>query len=100
MPSTPKHMVMYKAFNWEPPAFAHVGLLQDDSRQKLSKRDLATEIRGFEKDGFFAEALVNFVALFGWSHRLGDDFINLQDLVKSVGSSSINVTCMIGLTWC
>ncbi|KAL2048544.1 hypothetical protein N7G274_000456 [Stereocaulon virgatum] len=83
MPSTPKHMVLYKAFDWEPPTFAHVGLLLDDSRQKLSKRGLASDIRGFERDGFFPEALLNFVALFGWSHRLGDDFINLQELVKN-----------------
>ena len=100
MPSTPKHMVLYKAFDWDPPTFAHVGLLLDDSRQKLSKRGLASDIRGFERDGFFAEALINFVALFGWSHRLGDDFINLQKLVKNVGSSSIRVTCMVRLTWC
>jgi glutamyl-tRNA synthetase len=99
MPSTPKHIVLYKAFDWEPPTFAHVGLLLDDSRQKLSKRGLASDIRGFERDGFFAEALINFVALFGWSHRLGDDFINLQELVRNVGSNSIRVTCMVRLTW-
>ena len=87
MSSTPKHMVMYNAFDWEPPTFAHVGLLQDPARQKLSKRDLATNIRGFEANGFFAEALVNFVALFGWSHKLDDDFLGLQDLVKIVRSA-------------
>jgi len=79
---------MYNAFNWEPPTFAHVGLLQNDSRQKLSKRDLSLDIRSFEKDGIFAEALVNYVALFGWSHRLGDDFLPLQDLIENVSSSS------------
>jgi glutamyl-tRNA synthetase len=88
MSSTPKHIIMYNAFNWEPPTFAHVGLLQNDSRQKLSKRDLSLDIRSFEKDGIFAEALVNYVALFGWSHRLGDDFLPLQDLIENVSSSS------------
>lgn len=84
MPSTPKHMFMYHAFNWEPPIYAHVGLLQDPTRQKLSKRDLSSDIRELEREGIFPEALVNYVALFGWSHRLGTDFISLQDLVKNV----------------
>ena len=86
MSSTPKHMVLYNAFNWEPPVFAHVGLLQDSSRQKLSKRDGALEIRSYRDEGIFPEALVNHVALFGWSHRLGDDFMDLQCLVKNVSS--------------
>lgn len=80
-------MVMYNAFKWEPPTFAHVGLLQDSLRQKFSKRDSTLNIRSFEKDGVFAEALVNYVALFGWSHRLGDDFLSLKDLIKHVGLS-------------
>ena len=96
MPSTPKHMVLYNAFKWEPPTFAHVGLLQDSSRQKLSKRDLSLDIRQLQKDGIFAEALVNYVALFGWSHRLGDDFINLQDLVDNV-LATLNVP-LTGMT--
>ena len=84
MSSTPKHMVMYDAFKWEPPVFAHVGLLQDSSRQKFSKRNSALGIRAFEEEGIFAEALINYVALFGWSHRLGDDFLSLDDLIKNV----------------
>lgn len=78
---------MYKAFDWEPPTFAHVGLLQDASQQKFSKRDSALEIRFFRQEGIFPEALVNYVALFGWSHRLGDDQLSLQDLVQNVGSA-------------
>lgn len=87
MSSTPKHIVMYNAFKWEPPIFAHVGLLQNDSRQKLSKRDLSLDMRSYKEDGVFAEALVNYVALFGWSHRLGDDYLPLEDLVKNVSTT-------------
>ena len=75
---------MYQAFNWEPPIYAHVGLLQDPTRQKLSKRDLSSDIREMERQGIFPEALVNYVALFGWSHRLGNDFISLHDLINNV----------------
>lgn len=87
MPSTPKHIVLYNAFDWEPPIFAHVGLLQDASQQKFSKRNLALDIRSFRQDGIFPEALVNHVALFGWSHRLGNDQLSLQDLVQNVRSA-------------
>lgn len=93
MPSTPKHIVMYNAFNWKPPIFAHVGLLQDASRQKFSKRNLALDIDSFRQNGIFSEALVNYVALFGWSHRLGDDQLNLHDLVQNVRSGLM--TCLV-----
>lgn len=78
---------MYDAFDWKPPTFAHVGLLQDASRQKFSKRNSALDINAFRQEGIFAEALVNYVALFGWSHRLGDDQLDLQDLVQNVRSA-------------
>lgn len=84
MPSTPKHIVLYNAFGWEPPIFAHVGLLQDDNRQKLSKRNLDLDIQTFKRDGVFPEALVNHVALLGWSHSLGIDFLPLPKLIANV----------------
>lgn len=87
MPSTPKHIVMYDAFNWDPPIYAHVGLLQDAARQKFSKRNLALDINSYRQVGIFPEALLNHVALFGWSHRLYDDQLSLQDLVQNVRSA-------------
>ena len=84
MPSTPKHIVMYDAFEWTPPIFAHVGLLQDASGQKYSKRSLDLDINSFRQNGIFPEALVNYVALFGWSHRLGDDHLDLKGLMHNV----------------
>ena len=96
MPSTPKHMFMYQAFNWEPPVYAHVGLLQDPTRQKLSKRDLSSDIREMEREGIFPEALVNYVALFGWSHRLGNDFISLHDLINNVRAAlDVQLMCTV-----
>lgn len=84
MPSTPKHIVMYDAFEWTPPTFAHVGLLQDALGQKYSKRSLDLDINSFRQNGIFPEALVNYVALFGWSHRLGDDHLDLKGLMHNV----------------
>ena len=86
MPSTPKHLELYKAFGWEPPAFAHVGLLQDSNHQKLSKRDLNMDLEKMKMNGILPEALMNFVALLGWSHSMGSDFFTLHQLIDNVSS--------------
>ncbi|KAI9759208.1 MAG: Glutamate--tRNA ligase mitochondrial [Chaenotheca gracillima] len=83
MSSTPKHLVMYDAFKWKPPAFAHVGLLQNTDNQKLSKRNFDQDVTYFRDTlGIFPEALTNFVALLGWSHDQKSDVFTLQELVQ------------------
>ena len=84
MPSTPKHVFMYQAFGWNPPAFAHVGLLQNEHQKKLSKRDGDTEVSTYKEKGYLPEALNNFVALLGWSHSRKDDVMTMQDLIDEV----------------
>lgn len=88
MPSTPKHLELYRVFGWQPPAFAHVALLQDNSRQKLSKRDLATNLEVMKNSGVLPEALLNFLALLGWSHSLGSDFMTKQQLIDNVSTAT------------
>lgn len=84
LPSTTKHLVMYEAFGWIPPAFAHVGLLVDENGRKLSKRNMDTDIASYRgRHMVFPEALVNFVALLGWSHDRRSDVMDLQELVKA-----------------
>ncbi|KAL8739170.1 MAG: hypothetical protein Q9181_000199 [Wetmoreana brouardii] len=83
MSSTPKHLTLYKALGWKAPEFAHVGLLQDSSRQKFSKRKGDLDIRKFADEGIFPEALLNYVALFGWSHTNKSDVFSLSDLTRS-----------------
>ncbi|KAL8798820.1 MAG: hypothetical protein Q9182_006364 [Xanthomendoza sp. 2 TL-2023] len=85
MSSTPKHLILYQAFGWKAPQFAHVGLLQDHSAQKFSKRKKGDiDVQKFAKDGIFPEALLNFVALYGWSHTHKSDVLSLTDLIASV----------------
>jgi glutamyl-tRNA synthetase len=85
MSSTPKHLAMYQAFGWTPPNFAHVGLLLDKDRQKLSKRLESMSIADLrDKKGVFPETLTNFVALLGWSHKGDNDAMSLEDLVRNV----------------
>ena len=85
--NTPRQLLLYEAFGWQPPQFAHVGLLQDQSHQKLSKRngDMLKDISTFrERMGIFPETLTNFVALLGWSHTKRKDAMTLDDLVNNV----------------
>ena len=87
MSSTPKHIQLYKAFGWEPPCFAHVGLLQDSQQQKLSKRDVQAaglDVSKSREQGIFPEALLNYAVLFGWSHDRESDVLSLDELVKMV----------------
>lgn len=68
--STPKHVALYDAFGWDTPKFVHIPLLTSTKDKKLSKRSGDIDVTSFAKRGFLPEALINFVALFGWSpHR-------------------------------
>lgn len=84
MPSTPKHVFMYEAFGWKPPVFAHVGLLQDKNRNKLSKRSGDVDVAIYKAKGYLPESLNNFVALLGWSHTGSSDIMSLPELVQEV----------------
>jgi glutamyl-tRNA synthetase len=82
MPSTPKHIAMYNAFGWQPPQFAHVGLLVDEQGNKLSKRNFDTDITAFKEMEIFPETLTNFAALLGWSHSERSDIMDLKTLIQ------------------
>src|SRR5437667_10354160 len=92
LPSTPKHLVLYDAFGWKPPVFVHLPLLHSMSGRKLSKRDVGGDrsflIKEYESDGILPEALVNYVALFGWSAKSESDVHSLEDLISRVSTSS------------
>lgn len=89
IPSTHMHVAMYEAFGWEAPAFAHVGLLLNRDRKKLSKRDGAIDISSYREAGYFPEAVANFVALLGWSHNKNYDVMDMPQLIDNVCLSSL-----------
>jgi len=82
LPSTPKHVLLYEAFGWTPPQFAHVPLLLNADRSKMSKRHGDVMVSDFRKRGYMAEALVNYVALCGWNPGTTEEFFTLDDLVN------------------
>ncbi|EGP89862.1 uncharacterized protein MYCGRDRAFT_68164 [Zymoseptoria tritici IPO323] len=86
MASTPLHYDLYSAFEWTPPTFAHVGLLLDETKAKLSKRSdsgLVLDVKGMrEQQGILPEVLCNFLALLGWSNPGRNDVMEMRELVR------------------
>ena len=75
--------MLYNAFGWQPPQFAHVGLLVDKTGQKLSKRSRDIDLEAYREGNYFPEAVINYAALLGWSHSLGNDFLPTPELIKN-----------------
>ena len=78
--STPKHILLYNAFEWEPPAFVHLPVILSPKGGKLSKRDGATSVKDFITKGYLPEAMVNFLALLGWSLDGETSMITMDEL--------------------
>ncbi len=82
LPSTPKHILLYEYFGWNKPVFAHLPLLLNPDRSKLSKRQGDVAVESYREKGYLKEALLNFVALLGW-HESGDEEIfPLDELIE------------------
>ncbi|MGH7722201.1 MAG: glutamate--tRNA ligase [Candidatus Dormibacteria bacterium] len=82
IPSTPKHLGLYDALDWEPPRFAHVPPVLGEDRQKLSKRHGARNVLEYGELGYLAPALVNAMALLGWSSGTEDEVFSPAELVE------------------
>jgi len=82
LPSTPKHIILYRAFGWEPPVFAHISLLRNPDKSKLSKRKNPVWTSNYLDQGIFQETLLNYLALMGWSHPEGKDIFSLDEYIK------------------
>ncbi len=80
--STPKHMVLYDFFGWNPPAFAHLPLLLNSDRTKLSKRQGDVAVEDYQQKGYLPEALVNFIAFLGWNPGNDREFFTLGELIR------------------
>lgn len=90
LPSTPKHVLLYEAFGWEKPVFAHLPLLLNPDRSKLSKRQGDVAVEDYRKKGYLKEALINFIALLGWTAGDDREFYYLDELIRSFSLERIN----------
>ena len=90
--NTPKQLMIYEAFGWEPPIFGHMTLIVNESRKKLSKRDgsIIQFIEQYEELGYIPEALFNFIALLGWSPEGEEEIYSKEDFIKMFDSKRLS----------
>ena len=81
--SSPKYNRLYEAFGWEVPTYVHCPLITDEEHHKLSKRSGHSSYEDLLEQGFLSEAIVNFVALLGWSPEDNREIFSLQELVEA-----------------
>ena len=82
LPSFPKHLLLYQYFGWEPPRFAHLPLILNLDRSKLSKRQGDVAVEDFKAQGYVAEGLVNFIALLGWNTSDDQELFSMSELTE------------------
>ncbi len=80
--NTPKHILLFRALGYEVPRFAHLPLILNADRSKMSKRKSQTAIDAYINEGFIAEALVNYLALLGWSTGTEEEILSLDEIVQ------------------
>ena len=90
--STPKHLQLYKYFGWKPPEFAHLPLLLNADKSKLSKRQGDVAVHEYMQKGYLKEALINFVAFLGWNPGTEQELFTLDELVKEFSLEKVNKT--------
>jgi glutamyl-tRNA synthetase len=88
--STPKHVLLYDFLGWEKPVFAHLPLLLNPDRSKLSKRQGDVAVEDYRSKGYLKEALINFVALLGWSAGDDKEFYYLDELINAFSLERVN----------
>ncbi len=101
--SAPKYTRLYHAFGWEEPKYIHCPLITNEEHQKLSKRSGHSSYEDLIEQGFLTEAVVNFVALLGWSPEDNQEIMSLQELIEKFDyhhiSKSPAVFDMVKLKW-
>lgn len=83
IPNTPKQILLYEAFGWNPPEFAHLPLILNADKTKLSKRKNKTSVDDYLAEGYLPEALINFLALLGWNTSDEKEIFSLEELVEA-----------------
>ncbi len=90
IPSGPLHVLLYRAFGWDPPVYCHLPMVMGKDGQKLSKRHGSTAVREFREQGYLSEAMINYISLLGWSFDDKREFFTLQELEELFSLDKIN----------
>ena len=103
LPSTPKHIILYKYFGWDLPEFAHLPLLLNKDKSKLSKRQGDVAVDDYQKKGYIRDAFVNFIALLGWNPSADEEIYTIEQLIELFRLDKVNkggaVFDLVKLAW-
>ncbi len=88
--SAPKHVLLYSAFGWEKPKFAHLPLLRNVDKSKISKRKNPVAIDYYRQQGYLPEALRNFLGLMGWSMSGDQEIFSLEEMIEAFSFDRID----------
>ena len=92
LPSAPKHLLLFQAFNWLPPAFAHLPLVLGPDKKPLAKRHGAKDVLEYREAGYLPEAVDNFIAFLGWSPGTEQDIFTMEQLIPAFDLSKIQAS--------
>lgn len=95
MPNTPRQLAMMQAMGATPPQFVHLPLILGPDRQMLSKRHGSVSIEAFRNEGYLPEAVVNYVALLGWSHDHSEDYLQWPQLIEKFSLEKVSRSAAI-----
>lgn len=93
--STPKHILLYKFLGWEIPIFAHMPLLRNPDKSKLSKRKNPVWVSWFQEQGFLPEAILNYLASMAWAHPNGKEIFTVEEMIRVFELTQIQTTAPI-----
>lgn len=89
LPSAPKHVLLFQAFGWEVPEYAHLPLILNKDRTKLSKRQNDVSTESYLEKGYTKEALINFIAMLGWAPSDNREIFSLKELEENFDLSRV-----------
>src|SRR5437762_5470354 len=90
LPSAPKHLLLFQAFNWLPPAFAHLPLVLGPDKKPLAKRHGPNDVLEYRDAGYLPEAVDNFIAFLGWSPGTDQDILTVEELISKFSIEKID----------
>lgn len=93
--STPKHILLYQFLGWDLPQYAHVPLLRNPDKSKLSKRKNPVWVNLYKEQGFLPEAILNYLATMAWSHPEGKDIFSVDELMKLFDLKNIQTSAPV-----
>lgn len=89
-PSTPKHVLIYEAFWWKQPIFAHIPLLLWTDKKKLSKRSWDVSVESYLEKWYLTESIINYIALLGWNPKTTEEFFTMDELIERFDLNNVH----------